>query len=142
MIRWLEANGYDVTYFSGMDADRYGNLILNHKIYLTVGHDEYVSGNQRTNLEAAQTAGVNMAFFSGNEVFWKTRWENSIDGANTPYRTLVCYKETLANAVIDPADPPTWTGTWRDPRFSPPRGRWSAREFPERHDLHSQRPRH
>jgi len=22
--------------------------------------------------------------------------------------------------VIDPADPPTWTGTWRDPRFSPP----------------------
>jgi len=22
--------------------------------------------------------------------------------------------------VIDPKDPPTWTGTWRDPRFSPP----------------------
>jgi len=22
--------------------------------------------------------------------------------------------------VIDPQDPPTWTGTWRDPRFSPP----------------------
>ena len=38
----------------------------------------------------------------------------------TPYRTLVCYKETHANAVIDPQDPPTWTGTWRDPRFSPP----------------------
>ena len=36
------------------------------------------------------------------------------------YRTLVTYKETHANAVIDPADPPTWTGTWRDPRFSPP----------------------
>ena len=22
--------------------------------------------------------------------------------------------------MIDPADPPTWTGTWRDARFSPP----------------------
>ena len=22
--------------------------------------------------------------------------------------------------MIDPQDPPTWTGTWRDPRFSPP----------------------
>jgi hypothetical protein len=33
---------------------------------------------------------------------------------------LVTYKETHANAVIDPQDPPTWTGTWRDPRFSPP----------------------
>ena len=25
-----------------------------------------------------------------------------------------------ANATIDPLDPPIWTGTWRDPRFSPP----------------------
>jgi hypothetical protein len=57
---------------------------------------------------------------SGNEIFWKVRWETSIDGSGTPYRTLVCYKETTANGVIDPSDPPTWTGTWRDPRFSPP----------------------
>ena len=28
------------------------------------------------------------------------------------------YKETHANAKIDPS--PAWTGTWRDPRFSPP----------------------
>jgi hypothetical protein len=120
MIRWLEANGYDVTYFTGMDADRYGSLIKNHKVYLSVGHDEYWSGNQFTNVQAARNAGVHLAFFSGNETFWKTRWENSNDGTNTPYRTLVCYKETYANAVIDPDDPPTWTGTWRDPRFSPP----------------------
>ena len=71
-------------------------------------------------VEAARDAGVNLAFFSGNEVFWKTRWENSIDGSNTAYRTLVTYKETHVNAVIDPQDPTIWTGTWRDPRFSPP----------------------
>ena len=34
-----------------------------------------------TNVEAARAAGVNLAFFSGNDVFWKTRWENSIDGS-------------------------------------------------------------
>src|SRR5204863_6265572 len=79
---------------------------------------EYWSGGQRTNVEAARSAGVNLAFFSGNEIFWKTRWENSIDGSGTTYRTLVCYKETQANAKIDPTS--TWTGTWRDPRFSPP----------------------
>src|SRR5262249_41927257 len=72
----------------------------------------------RTNFETARAAGINLAFFSGNEMFWKTRWEASIDGSNTPYRTLVCYKETHANAKIDPT--PAWTGTWRDPRFSPP----------------------
>ena len=63
---------------------------------------------------------MNLAFFSGNEVFWKTRWEASIDGDNTPYRTLVWYKETHANASDRSADPTDWTGTWRDPRFSPP----------------------
>jgi len=118
MIRWLEANGYNVSYFTGVDTDRRGQLIKNHKIFLSVGHDEYWSAGQRANVEAARDAGVHLAFFSGNEVFWKIRWENSIDGSGTPYRTMVCYKETLAGAKIDPT--PTWTGTWRDPRFSPP----------------------
>ena len=118
MIRWLEANGYNVSYTTGVDTDRRGNLLTNHKVFLSVGHDEYWSGSQRANLEAARNAGVHLAFFSGNEVFWKTRWEASIDGSGTPYRTLVCYKETHAGAKIDPTS--TWTGTWRDPRFSPP----------------------
>ena len=30
---------------------------------------------QWANVEAARDAGVNLGFFSGNEVFWKTRWE-------------------------------------------------------------------
>ena len=118
MVRWLESNGYDVSYTSGLDTDRSGSLLLQHKTFLSVGHDEYWSGDQRANVEAARDAGVNLAFFSGNEVFWKTRWEPSIDGSATPKRTLVTYKETLANAKIDPS--PEWTGTWRDPRFSPP----------------------
>jgi hypothetical protein len=118
MIRFLESNGYDVSYTTGTDSDRRGALIKNHQTFLSVGHDEYWSGGQRTNVEAARAAGVNLAFFSGNEVFWKTRWENSIAGPTTTYRTLVTYKETHANAKIDPT--PAWTGTWRDPRFSPP----------------------
>ncbi|MFG1994408.1 N,N-dimethylformamidase beta subunit family domain-containing protein [Actinoplanes sp. NPDC048988] len=111
MVRWLEANGYDVSYIAGVDADRNGALLRNHQAFLSVGHDEYWSGQQRANVEAARDAGVNLAFLSGNEVFWKTRWENS-------YRTMVTYKETHANGKIDPD--PAWTGSWRDPRFSPP----------------------
>ncbi len=120
-IRFMEANGYDLSYTTGVDTDRSGALIKNHKTFLSVGHDEYWSGNQRANVEAARDAGVNLAFFSGNEVFWKTRLENSLGTAgNTPYRTLVTYKETLDNAKTDPAGSNVWTGTWRDPRFSPP----------------------
>ncbi len=118
MIRWLEANGYDVSYISGVDTDRAGAELLEHKAFLSVGHDEYWTGRQRANVEAARDAGVNLAFFSGNEIYWKSRWEDSIAGSNQPYRTFVTYKETWANAKIDPS--PEWTGTWRDPRFSPP----------------------
>ena len=96
MIRFLEANGYDVSYTSGVDMSQSGaaSIIEQHKIFMSTGHDEYWSGQQRANVESARGAGVNLTFFSGNEVFWKTRWEPSIDGSNTPNRTLVTYKET------------------------------------------------
>ena len=127
MLRWLEANGYDVKYWAGVDTDRRGADLVGTKkpkVFLSSGHDEYWSGDQRTTIENARNAGVNLAFFSGNEMFWKTRYEPSVDGSSTAYRTLVTYKETLASAKIDPAvdgaGGPIWTGTWRDPRFSPP----------------------
>jgi hypothetical protein len=125
MIRWLEANGYDVTYSTDVDADRRGALLLNHRVFLSVGHDEYWSGAERANVEAARDAGVHLGFFSGNEVYWKTRWEPGTDASATPYRTLVCYKEgTLGENVCggkcDPL-PGTWTGLWRDGcAFTPP----------------------
>ena len=120
MIRWLESNGYDLSYVSGLDVASRGALLTNHKTFLSVGHDEYWSGDQRASVESARAHGVNLAFFSGNEVFWKTRWEPSADSSKTPGRTLVSYKETHFDAPTDPQDPSTWTGTWRDPRFSPP----------------------
>lgn len=114
MIRFLEQNGYDVSYVSGLDTSTDSNLITKHKVFMSVGHDEYWSLAQRQNVTAARDAGVNLAFFGGNDVYWKTRWEASEDGANTPNRTLVCYKDTWANTQIDPAGA---TATWRDPRF-------------------------
>ena len=120
-VRFLEANGYDVSYTTGVDSDRRGELVRNHRLFLSVGHDEYWSRGQRRKVEAARDAGVHLAFFSGNEVFWKTRFEPSIDGNEESYRTLVTYKETHANAKIDPV-PDVWTGTWRDSRPFNPEG--------------------
>src|SRR3954452_21367743 len=94
MIEFLEQNGYNVSYISGFDTDFRGNLLLNHKVFMTSGHDEDWSAQQRNNVQAARDAGVNLAFFSGNEMYWKTRWEGSIAGTPTANRTLVSYKET------------------------------------------------
>ncbi|MBE1466941.1 DUF4082 domain-containing protein [Kibdelosporangium phytohabitans] len=119
MLLWLEKNGYDVSYTTNVDMSRRGHLAKNHKVYMPVGHDEYWSNEQRAAVEDARNAGVNMAFMTGNEIFWKTRWESSQAGPATDWRTLVCYKETKPNQV-DP-HPTEWTGTWRDPRNSPPK---------------------
>lgn len=119
MVRFLEQNGYDVSYIAGVDTDRRGNLLTNHELFLSVGHDEYWSGKQRQNVEAARDAGVNLAFFSGNEMYWRTRWEPSIAGPATNYRTLVSYKETWSYQKLDPVQT-EWTGTWRDPRYAAP----------------------
>jgi hypothetical protein len=114
-----------------VDSDRRGNLLKNHKLFISVGHDEYWSAGQRKNVEVARDAGVNLAFMSGNEVFWKIRYEDSIDGSKTPYRTITIYKETHSNqnelgqtlttTKIDPMKD-VWTGTWRDGAAANPEG--------------------
>ncbi|HEY3609045.1 MAG TPA: DUF4082 domain-containing protein [Pseudonocardiaceae bacterium] len=118
MLFFMEQQGYDLSYTTDADTARRGNLITNHKVFMTVGHDEYWSNEQRANVQAALDAGVNAAFLTGNDVYWKTQFNNSIDGSNTAWRTVTVYKDTLVSQKIDPTN--VWMGTWRDPRFSPP----------------------
>ncbi|MBO0881226.1 MAG: DUF4082 domain-containing protein, partial [Mycobacterium sp.] len=120
MVEFLERNGYDISYVSQMDVAQPGaaTMLEQHKVFMNSGHSEYWDAADRANVTAARDAGVNLAFFAGNLMWWKTRWAASQFG-NESYRTLITYKESLDSAQTDPSDPPTWTGAWRDPRFSP-----------------------
>jgi hypothetical protein len=121
LVRWLERNGYNVSYFAGIDSHRRGDQIRQHKIFVSAGHDAYWSNEQRRAVEAARDGGVNLAFIGGSTSMWKVRYEPSIDGSSTPNRTLVCYKESHADGKIDPQKA-EWTGLWRDPRTFNPEG--------------------
>src|SRR5690606_36270576 len=68
LVRWLERNGYDVTYCACVDTDRRPAELLRHKVFVSSGHDEYWSGAQRAHVEAARDAGVHLIFMTGNEV--------------------------------------------------------------------------
>ncbi len=57
MTRFMERNGYDVTYIAGVDSDRNGQLLTNHKVFLSVGHDEYWSKGQRANMAGCMADG-------------------------------------------------------------------------------------
>ena len=73
LIYWLEENGYDVSYISGLDATADPASVSNHKVFISSGHDEYWNQAQWNNVMAARHAGQNQIFMSGNEVFWRTR---------------------------------------------------------------------
>ena len=91
MLRFLEREGYDLTYVTDLDAHENANLLLSHKAFLVVGHDEYWSWQMRSNVVAARDANVSLAFFAANTCYWQVRLEPSaITGA--PDRTLVGYK--------------------------------------------------
>ena len=90
-------------YISGMDTATNGSLLLNHKVFMDAGHDEYWTDSQVANVQAAANAGVNLVFMSGNEIFWQTQFTPSIDGSNTANRTLVTYKDSHFEQLINPS---------------------------------------
>lgn len=110
-IRWLEQNGFDVSYISGIDTARDPEALLGHNVFISAGHDEYWSGSQRANVEAARDAGVNLVFWGGNDVYWRTRWDSSVADSSQDYHTLISYK-TSQSGRPDPSG--EWTGLWRD----------------------------
>ncbi|WP_245474523.1 N,N-dimethylformamidase beta subunit family domain-containing protein, partial [Bradyrhizobium sp. Leo121] len=112
-IYWLEENGYNVSYISGMDTATNGALLLNHKVFMDAGHDEYWTDSQVANVQAAANAGVNLTFLSGNEIFWQTQFTPSIDSSKTANRTLVTYKDSHFEQLINPSG--QGTGTFEAP---------------------------
>ncbi len=118
-LRFLERNGIDVSYTTDVDVSTGATDLTQHKTFVSVGHDEYWSGAERSHIEAARDAGVNLMFLSGNEGYWHTRLEPSIDGSATANRTIVCYKDSWESTKIDPG---AGTPTWRDPAQPAPAG--------------------
>ena len=124
-VRWLEKNGYDVTYTTDVDTSTNANPITNHKAFLVVGHDEYWSKGMRDNVESAIANGVNVGFFGGNEAFWQVRYEPS--SAGVANRVVVGYKDFSDDPTVSYGPDPMWnvnnsvlTTLWRDPQVGRP----------------------
>ena len=120
-IRWIERSGYDVAYSTNLDTHAHGERLLNYKGFLSVGHDEYWSNDMFDAAEAARDAGVNLAFFGGNDVYWQVRFEPSSSGVAD--RVMVSYKNTPNNtySTLDPyPDPTLRTVRFRDPPVNRP----------------------
>jgi len=101
MVRWLEQQGYDVTYTDDIQTDQGPSTLLDHQIILISGHSEYWSAASFNNMLAAREAGVSIASFSANTAYWQTRYADS-------HRSLIDYKTvqgTSASGGVTPNDP-------------------------------------
>jgi hypothetical protein len=116
LLSWLEHQGYNVTYTTDIDTDARGQLLLQHRLFLAAGHDEYWSSGMRANIARARDAGVSLAFFGANDAYWHARLQSSPLG---PDRVVVCYKD----AGLDPLsghDPSATTTLWQNPPLNQP----------------------
>jgi len=110
MVRWLESQGYDVSYTTNLDVHTGGVAALqSHKLFLSVGHDEYWSKEMRDAVEGARDIGVNLGFLSGNAAYWRVRFEPSTTHGVAD-RVMVCFKDP-----VNSPDPVAPTYMWRDP---------------------------
>ncbi|HEX6873955.1 MAG TPA: N,N-dimethylformamidase beta subunit family domain-containing protein [Micromonosporaceae bacterium] len=89
VVRWLERQGYDLTYASShdlhagrLDPGRYAGLVF-------PGHDEYWSRPMRDAVERGVEQGTGMAFLTANNLYWRVRFEPGHGGGD---RVMVCYK--------------------------------------------------
>lgn len=104
VVRFLEREGYDVTYCTDIDTHANPNLIAPHKAFLSVGHDEYWTWQMRAHVEAARDGGRHLAFLGSNAVFYQIRLEASgVTGQAA--RTMVGYKRKNPDQSGPTGDP-------------------------------------
>jgi hypothetical protein len=79
-VRWLEREGYDVTYITDIDTHDRPEVLGQHRALLTVGHDEYWSQDMYDAVVAGRNAGLNLGFFGSNELFYRIVYMPSAAG--------------------------------------------------------------
>jgi hypothetical protein len=76
LVRFLEREGYDVSYQTDVDTDADPASLLRHRLVLVAGHDEYWSTPMRDAFDAALAHGTNLGFMGSNEAYWHIRYED------------------------------------------------------------------
>jgi N,N-dimethylformamidase beta subunit-like, C-terminal len=118
LVRWLEAEGYDVTYAGAGDAHSVRDL-GGHRAWMSGSHSEYWSDEMRAAFERARDRGTHLLFMGANTCYWRVRFEPD-PWTGREDRVMVCYKSnetsptTLGPGPVE--DPVSRTSMWRDPK--------------------------
>src|SRR5579862_3714728 len=87
LVRFLEREGYDVSYQTDVDTDADPASLLRHQLVIVAGHDEYWTLGMRSAFDTALARGTNLAFIGSNDGYWVVRYEDD-------RHTIFSYKST------------------------------------------------
>ena len=99
MIKWMESQGYDMTYVTNTEMQANPNLLLGHRVIVNTGHDEYYSDGMKTALTNGIAGGVNLAFFSANNIYSRVTW--SSNGSGAALRRIHTSKGSLNDGTVE-----------------------------------------
>jgi hypothetical protein len=112
--RWAEASGYRLDVATSQDLEEHPEVLDGHRLYLSVGHDEYWSWGMRDALDAFVDGGGNAAILSGNTCFWQIRFDPD-------HRGMTCFKYRADHdPVLGTGDEHLLSGCWSDRRIGRP----------------------
>jgi hypothetical protein len=92
LVEWLEREGLEVDFCSGLDIGAGRVELERYRAVLTVGHDEYWTADQHEALQRYRASGGHTVFLGGNLAYWQVR-------AAPDLASIECYKNSH-----DPAD--------------------------------------
>ena len=123
-VAWAARNGYRIDFAINRDLETNPELLRHYQLLVSVGHDEYWSWGIRDAVDQFVAAGGNVAFFSGNAVYWQVRYED--DG-----RKMVCHKYTAraTDPVVGTDQAHLLTSIWSDPWIDRPENQTTGLSF-------------
>jgi hypothetical protein len=113
-VRWAEQQGFGVDVAISQDLEQHPEVLDGHRLFASVGHDEYWSWGMREALDGFTDSGGHAMILSGNTCFWQVRFDED-------HRTMTCFKYLAdEDPVVGTPDERFLTGPWSDRRIANP----------------------
>lgn len=118
LLEFCEEHGLDLAYVTDVTVTEHPGIVANHRVLLSLGHDESWSYAERVGVQDAVNKGLNVVFFGAASVLRHVRLQASPLGAG---REEVDYRDSDEDPLNGHGNPMQVTGnTWSSPPSSWP----------------------
>ena len=97
LVEWLERENRNVEFCTNSDLDHDPSFLSHYTTFVTVGHDEYWSRQERNACQQLVNHGGKLIILSGNTCWWQVRYDDHL-------RNLTCFKKPEEDPLFGKQD--------------------------------------